>query len=437
MIDEIMNAYRKGVEVIKSLGKQANEDHTINLIIKPILNILGWSMFNKTLMTKYSVKGYKGMQEVDIALFVNGFESDPTVLIEVKFFGTKFSDLFIKQLESYGTLIKKAKWLVYTNGAQWKIISNDKKETVLEFDLESGIDDRFELLSFDSVTSGKLQKYTFRSMAEKAVEKYIAEFQDKLAEDIYQFFEKKYPKDEIEEALKRLKAGFTQHYVEPKTEPEKVSKVSKSSKFPIPIYAVYKGERYDAELLDDGEVIYAGEKCASPSGAARMVVKSKRGPNGWTFWKLAENDKLIKTIRNMVKRSETISGESILDRLNEEQTKLIDFVKEKAQQIAPEIETWARKNYFAIGFRTKRYGPLMLAAFNRRKNGLRVEVRYPFEKLDNPFPILKLPPHPESYVEWKGEITVAHIETIDDIEKIFPVLKKAYEFLKGKYDRES
>ena len=341
MTDEIMSAYREGIKIIKSLGKQANEDHTVNVIVRPILNILGWSMFNKTLMTKYSVKGYKGTQEVDIALFSDGFGSEPTILIEVKSLGTKFSDSFIKQLESYGTLIKKAKWLIYTNGTQWKIISNDKKEPVLEFDLENGIDDKFELLSFDAVISGKLQRYTFRSMAEKAVEKYIAEFQSKLAEDIYQHFEKKYPKDEIEEALKRLKTGFTEHFVESKPEPE-----------------------------------------------------------------------------------------TILDKLNEEQLKLIDFIKKKVKEIDSQIETWATKYYFAIGVKITHPWPFMFANFHRRKNGLKVDIRYPFEKINNPTPIFQKPIGKHF---WGGEVTVAHIYSVDDIEKIFPVLVKAYEFLKSKY----
>ena len=427
MTDEIMRAYREGIKIIKSLGKQANEDHTVNVIVRPILNILGWSMFNKTLMTKYSVKGYKGTQEVDIALFSDGFGSEPTILIEVKSLGTKFSDSFIKQLESYGTLIKKAKWLIYTNGTQWKIISNDKKEPVLEFDLESGINDKFELLSFDAVISGKLQRYTFRSMAEKAVEKYIAEFQSKLAEDIYQHFEKKYPKDEIEEALKRLKTGFTQHFVESKP---KTEKSSKPLEFPIPIYTIYKGKRYEAGLLEDGKVIYAGKKCSSPSAAAKMVVKRKNGPNGWIFWKLAENDKPIKTIRTMIKPTETISGESFLNNLNEEQLKLIDFIKEKAKEIDPQIETWATKNYFAIGVKITHPWPFMFANFHRRKNGLKVDIRYPFEKINNPTPIFQKPIGKHF---WGGEVTVAHIYTVDDIEKIFPVLVKAYEFLKSKY----
>jgi predicted type IV restriction endonuclease len=296
MIDEIMNAYRKGVEIVKSMGKQAKEAHTENYIISPILEILGWSALEKRCLPRYSIKGHKGTDEVDFALFADGFSNPPIILVEAKPLGTPFSFNIRGQLEYYGTVIKKAKWLIYTDGKEWVVLSNDKKEIVLSFNLEEGIDEKFTYLSFESVQSGKLQKYTFRSMAEKAVEKYLAKFQGKLAEDIYLHYEKTYPKDEIEEAIKRLKTGVTQPFVVPKPEPEKVTE---ALNYPIEIYANYKGVRYEAKLFEKGMVLLKGKEYTSVSAAAISVVDSKTR-NGWTFWRVSETGNIINDIYHAV-----------------------------------------------------------------------------------------------------------------------------------------
>ncbi len=425
MIDEIIKAFANGVKIVKKMGKQAKEAHTENYIINPIFDILGWSAIEERCLPRYSIKGHKGTDEVDFALFADGFSNPPIILVEAKPLGTPFSDKIRGQLEYYGTVAKKAKWLIFTDGKVWIVISNDKKEIVLKFDLDKEIDERFTYISFESVKSGKLQDYTFRSMAEKAVEKYIDECQNILAENIYQHFNRNYPKEEIQKAIKRLKINILNP---PPPEP--------NGKFPIEIYADYKGKRYEAKLLEDGKVIYNGKEYSSVSAAAISIVDSKTR-NGWTFWKLVESDQKINTIISEVKPSKATSGESILDRLNQKQLKLIEILKKKANEIDPQTKTWAVKHYFAIGLKFKSGAypwPIMFAAFHYRKDALRAELRYPFEKLVKPSHLLQLPPNPKAYTGWKGEITVAHINTIEDLDAIFPALKEAYALLKSRYD---
>jgi restriction system protein len=68
-------------------------------------------------------------------------------------------------------------------------------------------------------------------------------------------------------------------------------------KFPLPIQAMYKGQDYQAELLDiAGKVRYRGNIYETPSAAAKAVATDWKAVNGWDFWKYMslERGKLLK-----------------------------------------------------------------------------------------------------------------------------------------------
>lgn len=52
----------------------------------------------------------------------------------------------------------------------------------------------------------------------------------------------------------------------------------------VTLYRTYKGKEYKATLSPKGIITFAGKKHASPSGAARAVLKQPRAVNGWMFW---------------------------------------------------------------------------------------------------------------------------------------------------------
>ena len=52
----------------------------------------------------------------------------------------------------------------------------------------------------------------------------------------------------------------------------------------LPVYAAYKGRRYDATLLPDRRVRFAGQTYSTPSGAGLRIVPYKT-LNGWHFWR--------------------------------------------------------------------------------------------------------------------------------------------------------
>jgi restriction system protein len=70
-----------------------------------------------------------------------------------------------------------------------------------------------------------------------------------------------------------------------------------SIKFPLPIQAMYKGQVYQAELLDiGGNVRFQADIYETPSAAAKAVATDWKAVNGWDFWKYVSLDtgKLLK-----------------------------------------------------------------------------------------------------------------------------------------------
>ena len=68
-------------------------------------------------------------------------------------------------------------------------------------------------------------------------------------------------------------------------------------KFPLQIQATYKGQIYQAELLDTGgKVRYSGQVYDTPSAAAKAVAQKWKAVNGWDFWRYTslETGKLLK-----------------------------------------------------------------------------------------------------------------------------------------------
>lgn len=62
-------------------------------------------------------------------------------------------------------------------------------------------------------------------------------------------------------------------------------KLTKTPSLPLKIQAIYKGETYEALLVNvDGEIMWNGTSFPTPSNAAKAIVEWKT-VNGWDFWK--------------------------------------------------------------------------------------------------------------------------------------------------------
>jgi len=86
----------------------------------------------------------------------------------------------------------------------------------------------------------------------------------------------------------------------PKRKQSEITPSNDKIQFPIPVYATYKDNRFEAKLFADGSMEVNGEKFKSPSGAGK-AVKDGKSTNGWTFWKIKENDETIDKLYHIVK----------------------------------------------------------------------------------------------------------------------------------------
>ena len=60
------------------------------------------------------------------------------------------------------------------------------------------------------------------------------------------------------------------------------------TEYPLDIYALHKGVRYEAQFLGDQHVIYQEQEFRSPSGAAKFITD--RPTNGWRFWRFSADN---------------------------------------------------------------------------------------------------------------------------------------------------
>ena len=66
----------------------------------------------------------------------------------------------------------------------------------------------------------------------------------------------------------------------------------------LPIFARYKGRRFEAVLLPDHHVRFGEKEYGSPSGAGLVIVDSKT-LNGWRFWHYVDDKGLEHPISDL------------------------------------------------------------------------------------------------------------------------------------------
>lgn len=117
-----------------------HETNTIQYLITPLLNSLGWDEYDpQQVIKEYKMNPrspYPRSEAVDIALIQNGC---PEILIEVKRIDREYSPEHRMQLERYASYLKSGK-AVLTNGRHWQIheINMRKIRHLLTIDITAG-----------------------------------------------------------------------------------------------------------------------------------------------------------------------------------------------------------------------------------------------------------------------------------------------------------
>jgi len=403
-----------------------NEANTKEVIIKKVLEFLGWRIESGEMSMEFPVSTEKGTISIDYALILNG---EPKVIVECKSLSKKLGDAESMQVMKYA-FYSNIRWSILTNGKEWIVSNSEYKEEFFRFDLSKPSENisNIKLLSKESLEDGALINNFEDSYTAQVIARFLKENKGKLTREIHNE-DKKLNMETINRIWNYIKIENPDIN---KEEGDKTKK-PKQTGFPIEIYADYKGTRYDAKLLEDGKVIYNGKEYPSPSGASAPVVAPSSSRNGWTFWKLKENDKLIKTIQSKI--ISEVPKVLFMKKLNQNQREMIEKLKTLASSIGPDVGCREVQHYMGLGYTPKNYkDKLNIASFNHRKKGLKVDIRIPYEKLQNKNALLYSPENPAGFAWWNGEITIARIYTIEDLENILPALKEAYELLKSRYE---
>jgi len=136
-----------------------NEADTKGKLVEPVLGELDWDLLGEEVQRERGISLGSGTGHADYALKIDG---TPRILIEVKPFGSELDDKRAKQALSYAA-IEKVRWCVLTNGRKYRIYnsewsSNPQDSLFRQFELDpdSPVPEELNLLSKQSVRSGKL-----------------------------------------------------------------------------------------------------------------------------------------------------------------------------------------------------------------------------------------------------------------------------------------
>ena len=114
-----------------------SERNTIQYLIKPILECLGWDFSNpEEVREEYNPEGKRPYRNpaVDIALFEDGI---PKVFVEAKRLDHDYVPDFKKQVDKYASYMKNSGIAVLTNGRFWRVspVRNGRTENVEIIDI--------------------------------------------------------------------------------------------------------------------------------------------------------------------------------------------------------------------------------------------------------------------------------------------------------------
>jgi len=159
---------------------QMNEPNTKVRITQPLLEALGWDIYNREEVTlEYPVSIGTSTAKVDYALMLEG---EPAVFVEAKGFDTDIGEPHARQVISYGK-VEDVKWVVVTNGKSIRIYNTSWGSTpsdclVDTVDVKDCFDkiETLELLSKESVFSQEIDAVARRMKETKdAIRKLVEE----------------------------------------------------------------------------------------------------------------------------------------------------------------------------------------------------------------------------------------------------------------------
>jgi hypothetical protein len=186
--DKIEEYIQRSQQLIES-SPQMDEENTKVKLVQPFLELLGWDLYSTEVALEYTVPMASGSTHVDYALLVG---DSPVVFVEAKPVRSTLSDNEIQQLRSYMRQELDVDWGILTNGKSFEVLTKNRHQnggeevSVVQFDLDDLSENPavLELLTKDSIRSGKSSKIAEQVAETNRAIRYLQANEDRVTESV-------------------------------------------------------------------------------------------------------------------------------------------------------------------------------------------------------------------------------------------------------------
>ncbi len=326
---------RKRIHKIQNRKENIGEQNTKAALIDPLLFALGWEVEDIDEVSR-EYKRKPQDNPVDYALFML---RSPRLFVEAKDLGKDLSDRkWISQILGYATVVG-VEWCVLTNGDEYRLYNAhapmDVEQKLFRVVRISDVVeeeytlDTLELLSKEKMSDNLLNVLWKAHFIDRHVSTTLKDLLQNDDAGLIRLIRKKTPEltpSDIRDSLKRAEIRIDFPVVSISSQPSaraagdevspavKVTDKAKEAKKtlnipgvsvidliqanliepPLKLEKEYKGRHLEAEVQQDGTIVFDGEAYRSLSLAASYARKSIIGvpegrkypqTNGWVFWK--------------------------------------------------------------------------------------------------------------------------------------------------------
>ncbi|WP_121821525.1 type I restriction enzyme HsdR N-terminal domain-containing protein [Halostella salina] len=192
--DEIDEYVRRCQQLIES-SPQMDEENTKVKLVQPFLELLGWDLYSTEVALEYTIPMASGSTHVDYALLVG---DSPVVFVEAKPVRSTLSEAEVQQLRSYMRQELDVDWGILTNGKSFEVLTKNhnrnggEEVSVVQFDLDDLAEspDVLELLTKESIRSGKSDKIAEQVAQTNQAIRYLRENEDSVTESVAEAVER-------------------------------------------------------------------------------------------------------------------------------------------------------------------------------------------------------------------------------------------------------
>jgi hypothetical protein len=191
--NEIDEYVQRCQQLIES-SPQMDEENTKVKLIQPFLELLGWNLYSTEVSLEYTIPMASGSTHVDYALLVG---DSPVVFVEAKPARSTLSENEVQQLRSYMRQKLDVDWGILTNGKSFEVLTKNRHQnsgeevSVVQFDLDDLAENPsvLELLTKESIRSGKSSKIAEQVAETNRAIRYLRENEDSVTQSVTEAIE--------------------------------------------------------------------------------------------------------------------------------------------------------------------------------------------------------------------------------------------------------